>query len=493
MRKLQTLGKKAFTLTELIIVIAVLIILSAITIPTVSGVVSRANESADIANAKSIEGAIKYAIASKEASSDTADTNVEAALRLSGMSESVLTARRNGYSFYYKNTNGEVEVAGANPGTGYVLLSGDSPMKYVPGAGWRIEEVSGGGGGSGSGEGGGESGGEINPAYSVSISGQESSQINQSITLTATGTSSQASDILTYVWTILSGEANSEDTDNNDSYTITTGSTAGSVVVEVTLYANGVSTGETDTHTIAVENAPSSYSVSIIAGPTTATTGEAVSFTASGTSSNASDILSYQWSFTGSAIKNGTDTGNTFNLTMGKAPGPVTVTVVLMVNGSLTDYTDTCSVTVSVPVQSISFSPAGDVLIDKDSGPDNIAIKTVRFGIAPNISEGNSSGSSNSSYKELYYWFYFNYDGNEYYLKCSCINYVETNQKKSVLMTVDIINKTLELKLTGKKESGNESIEKNANAKVTIEIYKYFDGTFSDLVTSSSFNIVITE
>jgi len=45
-------NKKGFTLIELIVVIAILVILAAILVPTILGFINDANEAADIANAK---------------------------------------------------------------------------------------------------------------------------------------------------------------------------------------------------------------------------------------------------------------------------------------------------------------------------------------------------------------------------------------------------------------------------------------------------------
>ena len=54
--------KRGFTLIELIVVISVLIILAAILIPTVFGFISRANEAADLANARMLYSAALISI-----------------------------------------------------------------------------------------------------------------------------------------------------------------------------------------------------------------------------------------------------------------------------------------------------------------------------------------------------------------------------------------------------------------------------------------------
>jgi len=47
-------NRKGFTITELVIVIAVIAILAAVLIPTFSGIVNKANDSADLQEARSI-------------------------------------------------------------------------------------------------------------------------------------------------------------------------------------------------------------------------------------------------------------------------------------------------------------------------------------------------------------------------------------------------------------------------------------------------------
>ena len=51
---MKKLNKKGFTIVELVIVIAVIAILSAVLIPTFSGVVGEANNTAAVANAKAV-------------------------------------------------------------------------------------------------------------------------------------------------------------------------------------------------------------------------------------------------------------------------------------------------------------------------------------------------------------------------------------------------------------------------------------------------------
>jgi type IV pilus assembly protein PilA len=123
-------NKRAFTLVELVIVIAVLIILAAIAIPTVSGVIDKANEASDTANAKTIETAIKYATTYNATVDDTdKKETVGDALKLSGLDDDdILTPKRSDYKFYYNNENGNVtcEKEKATSGTIIELSSNDT-------------------------------------------------------------------------------------------------------------------------------------------------------------------------------------------------------------------------------------------------------------------------------------------------------------------------------------------------------------------------------
>ena len=119
-------NKRGFTLVELVVVIAVLLILAAIAIPTVSGVIKKANESADAANATSIETAIKYAITCNETKTLPTISGVDytngltygEALTISGINVSVLTPKTVA-TFFYNSTTNDVDLV---TGSGYAAI-----------------------------------------------------------------------------------------------------------------------------------------------------------------------------------------------------------------------------------------------------------------------------------------------------------------------------------------------------------------------------------
>lgn len=135
-----TKNKKAFTLTELIIVIAVLAILTAIAVPSVSAVIDNSKKSADNINADYIEDAIKYAIELNKISAYSQIKTVGKALEISGMDpDEGLVSQCKGYNFYYENASGDVTAQNSHPGAGFALLHKDSPILYTDGV-WGIIE-----------------------------------------------------------------------------------------------------------------------------------------------------------------------------------------------------------------------------------------------------------------------------------------------------------------------------------------------------------------
>ena len=97
-------NKKGFTIVELVIVIAVIAILAGVLIPTFSGVVKKAQESAEV---QKVSAAYKEALAI-----DLADGKVDA------ISADTKTAAINGYSFYFTvDANGAITNVTVTPTT----------------------------------------------------------------------------------------------------------------------------------------------------------------------------------------------------------------------------------------------------------------------------------------------------------------------------------------------------------------------------------------
>lgn len=123
-------NKKAFTLVELVVVVAVLLILSAIAIPLIGGVIRNAHTAADASNAKNIEKAIKYAIAHNEIG-DEMSTTIEEALELSGMdAATILNAEQDGYEYYYDNITQTVIPLAASRTSDEVLLDSTGLLNH---------------------------------------------------------------------------------------------------------------------------------------------------------------------------------------------------------------------------------------------------------------------------------------------------------------------------------------------------------------------------
>ena len=114
-------NKKGYTLTELIVVVAILGILAAVATPMVLNQVSKARKSADAANEKAIENAYLVGMA------DASDTSVPSDFtgvkkKIGSALASIPTPHDKTKDFYLNPTTGEVTVAATTPSTGWVKL-----------------------------------------------------------------------------------------------------------------------------------------------------------------------------------------------------------------------------------------------------------------------------------------------------------------------------------------------------------------------------------
>lgn len=122
MLKQMVKKKKGFTLTELIVVITILGILTAIAVPLVSSYIGDSEKSTDNANAKVIEGILKRSDAKRKdaagnkfilstATGTTCGTAVKAEVG------KLPAVQQTGFKFFVKLATGEVVAATTAPAT----------------------------------------------------------------------------------------------------------------------------------------------------------------------------------------------------------------------------------------------------------------------------------------------------------------------------------------------------------------------------------------
>ena len=106
-------SKKGYTLTELIVVVAILGVLAAVATPLVISQISTARENADAANARTIENIIRIAIANGEPVPITGERAY--ALVTSSIGELPVPQQGAAYKFYVNVNTAQVKCANTDP------------------------------------------------------------------------------------------------------------------------------------------------------------------------------------------------------------------------------------------------------------------------------------------------------------------------------------------------------------------------------------------
>ncbi len=107
-------NKKGYTLTELIVVVAILGILAAVATPMILNQVGKAKTSADLANEKAIENA--YLAGMAESSDASVPANIsDIQKKISSALPSIPRHSDNAKDFYINPTTGEVTASSSTP------------------------------------------------------------------------------------------------------------------------------------------------------------------------------------------------------------------------------------------------------------------------------------------------------------------------------------------------------------------------------------------
>ena len=121
-------NQKGYTLTELIVVVAILGILAAVATPMVLNQIGRARTSADNANAKTIENAYKIGM-SADPTPDTPTTKDQALAIIDDNLNPFPTIQQSGFAFFLNTSTGEVTCVVNTTTSTTTLLNLTTPTK----------------------------------------------------------------------------------------------------------------------------------------------------------------------------------------------------------------------------------------------------------------------------------------------------------------------------------------------------------------------------
>ena len=122
-------NKKGFTLVELVIVVAVMAVLVAVAIPTVSSIVGSAKSAVDESNARTIESVIKLEEAEK--------SNAGAGIKAADVAQAVYEAKL-GLKTETKNDEEVVPTFYYSPSAGTVVAHSEEDDFAAPDDAWTI-------------------------------------------------------------------------------------------------------------------------------------------------------------------------------------------------------------------------------------------------------------------------------------------------------------------------------------------------------------------